>query len=185
MEKVAFLGLVALALHTNATLPRRPAGEAVEAVGPISTEQRRALELLDDAGSLGCSGEMLTSVPVDVLAELLGDGLAVAVLDGDMAFARLSITNAGRRALDRRHALEMVAASGPRGIPRTVLQAHGFAGDTLAELLRTGVAADVRETVRAGDATFELEQVRITDAGRRALGDEAPAPAGEALAGGG
>lgn len=73
------------------------------------------------------------------------------------------------RTIERR-ALELLADAGPRGVPETVLVSHGFRVMMLAELISTGLARAVSETMRPDDdREFELALVRITDAGRRAL----------------
>jgi len=47
--------------------------------------------------------------------------------------------------------------------------AHGFTPDTIASLVRDGLAATRREPMRAGGRTIEVVRVKITDAGLRAL----------------
>jgi hypothetical protein len=39
----------------------------------------------------------------------------------------------------------------------------------LGHLLRSGLAAIQRETMKSGDQTIEIDSITITDAGRRAL----------------
>jgi hypothetical protein len=68
-----------------------------------------------------------------------------------------------------RHALKLLAHS-PRGITEDVLElGHGVSCKTLAMLTLAGLATMVTETLRANDATFKIERVRITDAGRYAI----------------
>jgi hypothetical protein len=56
--------------------------------------------------------------------------------------------------------------------------AHGFSAEVLAGLLLAGLATVVTETMRVGRvSTIEVERIRITDAGRRALeGDTSGSP---------
>jgi len=48
--------------------------------------------------------------------------------------------------------------------------AHGFTIPQIAELVRDGLATATPERVRAAKKTMEIARVRITEAGRRALG---------------
>jgi len=68
---------------------------------------------------------------------------------------------------DRRRALELLAAS-PNGCTEALILANGFPIDMLVELIRTGLASDAERMV-AGGKQIEVAQVRITEAGRRAL----------------
>jgi hypothetical protein len=73
----------------------------------LSAEQRRALEMLADAGLRGCTGATLLEhgFKIDMIADLVRDGLATAHRDTMWAgrrkikVARVRITDAGRRAL--------------------------------------------------------------------------------------
>jgi DNA-binding PadR family transcriptional regulator len=49
------------------------------------------------------------------------------------------------------------------------LLADGFTVDTLADLVREGLATAQRGTLRVGGRTIRVERYRITDAGRRAI----------------
>ena len=70
---------------------------------------------------------------------------------------------------DWRQALQLLARD-PRGATEDVLElGHGFSRETLAMLALAGLATVVTETLRANDATFKIERMRITDAGRRAI----------------
>jgi len=61
-------------------------------------------------------------------------------------------------------------ASAPRGISEeSLVVAHGFAAELLAELVLAGLATVVTETVRAGGPTIKVERMQITDVGRKAL----------------
>ena len=74
----------------------------------LNTGQRRALELLADAGELGCTGASLLNhgFTVGMLADLVWSGLAkghretVRVGYRNISVARIRITGAGRRALE-------------------------------------------------------------------------------------
>ena len=76
-----------------------------------------------------------------------------------------------RRGLNpmRRRALELLA-SRPSGITKKLLMlGHGFDGDMIAGLVRTGLATAERETTKAGGKTIENVRIRIADAGRKAI----------------
>ncbi len=70
-----------------------------------------------------------------------------------------------------RQALQLLACS-PRGATEEVLVlGHGVSHQTLAMLALAGLATVVTETLRGDGGTFTIERLRITDAGRRAIGD--------------
>ena len=74
----------------------------------VNADQRRALQLLADAGAQGRTGATLFAygVRIDMLADLLREGFATARREPTKAgerqieVARLRITAAGRRALN-------------------------------------------------------------------------------------
>jgi hypothetical protein len=74
----------------------------------LSAKQRRALEILAAAGLRGCTGATLLAhrFSVDMLADLVHDGLATAHRQTmrmgrrKIQFARMRITDAGRRTLE-------------------------------------------------------------------------------------
>ena len=69
-----------------------------------------------------------------------------------------------------RQALQLLARS-PRGAIEDVLElGHGFSREMLAMLVRDGLAKLVTETFRVEGGTFTIERLRITNAGRRAIG---------------
>jgi hypothetical protein len=70
---------------------------------------------------------------------------------------------------NQRRLLEMLNVAGPRGCPEALLLANGFDIELLTGLVRAGLAIVATETVRAGDRARAVANVRITDAGRRAL----------------
>jgi hypothetical protein len=52
-----------------------------------------------------------------------------------------------------------------------IMLAHGFSIDMMVELVRAGLATARAERVVAGGKPIEVARVRITDAGRRAIGE--------------
>ena len=61
-------------------------------------------------------------------------------------------------------------AGNPHGVSDDLLVlAHGFDGDMIAGLIRTGLATKHGETITAGGPPIEVVRVRITAAGRNAL----------------
>jgi hypothetical protein len=69
----------------------------------------------------------------------------------------------------RRYALELLAKS-PNGATRELLVlVHGISRDTIAGLVRTGLATARHETVRGDGKTIRVKRYRITNAGRMAL----------------
>jgi hypothetical protein len=75
-----------------------------------------------------------------------------------------------RLSAEQRSALMILAAS-PRGLTEALLLAYGFKRDVSAGLVLAGLAIVVTETVRTGGPTIKVERVRITSAGRWALGE--------------
>jgi len=69
---------------------------------------------------------------------------------------------------EQRRALELLAAS-PGGYTKGRLLADGFTVDTLADLVREGLATAHRGAVRAGGRQIRVERYRITDDGRKAI----------------
>jgi hypothetical protein len=69
---------------------------------------------------------------------------------------------------DRRRALELLAGSRD-GVAETILLAHGFTVDMLADLVRAGPVTAKIERMVVGGRPMEVVRVRITDAGRQAL----------------
>jgi hypothetical protein len=70
---------------------------------------------------------------------------------------------------NQRRILELLNGVWPRGYPQTLLLARGFDVESLTSLVRDGLATVATETVRAGRRTLGVANVRITDAGQRAL----------------
>jgi hypothetical protein len=77
-----------------------------------------------------------------------------------------------RLTAEQREVLELLA-SDPHGATEELLVvAHGFDGDMIAGLVRSGLATPKREIMKAGGKTVEVVRVRITAAGRDALAVE-------------
>jgi hypothetical protein len=70
---------------------------------------------------------------------------------------------------DRRRALELLASC-PEGCSEAIMLTHGFTTAQMVELVRAGLASVSAERVVAGRTTVEIARVKITEAGRRALG---------------
>jgi len=71
---------------------------------------------------------------------------------------------------ERRRALELLAAS-PDGCTEAIILAHGFTTDFLVDLIRAGLATAQTERAVVGRRSMQVTRMRITDAGRRALGE--------------
>jgi TolB-like protein len=69
---------------------------------------------------------------------------------------------------EQRQALELLTGT-PRGCTKGRLLADGFTADTLADLVREGLATVQRETMRVGGRAIRVERYRITDDGRKAI----------------
>jgi hypothetical protein len=78
---------------------------------------------------------------------------------------------------EQRQVLELLAGS-PRGCyTKGRLLADGFTVDTLADLVREGLATAQRGTLTVGGRTIRVERYRITDAGpRRSKSDQRLTP---------
>ena len=71
----------------------------------------------------------------------------------------------------QRRALELLSDAGQQGCTGATLLAHGFSIDMLADLVRAGLATAHRKPLMSpGQRQIDVARVRITDAGRRALG---------------
>jgi hypothetical protein len=71
---------------------------------------------------------------------------------------------------DQHQALRRLAGV-PRGVTKSLMQAHGFTHEVITGLVLTGLATVVPEIARIGESTIEVELVMITDAGRKAIGN--------------
>jgi hypothetical protein len=69
----------------------------------------------------------------------------------------------------RRRALELLAGSRD-GCTEAIMLAHGFSIEQMVELVNAGLATAKAERMVASSRTFEVARVRITEAGRLALG---------------
>jgi hypothetical protein len=96
-----------------------------------------------------------------------------------MNFARNSVSlarkppaSSKRLSREQRHALKMLA-NAPRGVSEEVLVvAHGFSAEMIADLVIAGLATVVAEMKKAPRGlTIKIERIRITDEGRKTLGD--------------
>ena len=54
------------------------------------------------------------------------------------------------------------------------MMAHGFTSKLIAELVRAGVATAEARRVLAGGRTVDVTRIKLTDAGRQALGRSCP-----------
>jgi hypothetical protein len=68
-----------------------------------------------------------------------------------------------------RSALELLTVD-PRGLAEPLLLTYGFRRKMLAGLVRTGLATAQRQTVKVRGQPARVVRIRITDAGRRAIG---------------
>jgi len=71
---------------------------------------------------------------------------------------------------DRRRALELLAGC-PDGCTDALMFANGFTAEQLLDLVHAGLATARATRMVAGERTIEVARVRITEAGRRALGE--------------
>jgi hypothetical protein len=70
-------------------------------------------------------------------------------------------------------ALELLASCRD-GCTEAIMLAHGFTVQMLVEMVRAGLASVSTEPMVVGGRTMEVARVRITEAGRRALGRARP-----------
>jgi hypothetical protein len=68
---------------------------------------------------------------------------------------------------EQRRALQFLASS-PFGVSEAIMFAQGFKRRMLANLICAGLATAQRENIKAG--SLAVGRIRITEAGRRALG---------------
>jgi hypothetical protein len=74
-----------------------------------------------------------------------------------------------RLSRSRRRALELLASSPDGATKESLVLVHGIDRDTIAGLVRTGLATARNEAVKAGGKTISSKRYRITNAGRMAL----------------
>ena len=72
----------------------------------------------------------------------------------------------------QRRALTLLAGSRHGVIEELLVRGHGFSRAVLASLTRRRLAAKEREVMMAGAKPVEVVRVRITAAGRRAIGSD-------------
>ena len=70
---------------------------------------------------------------------------------------------------NRRRALELLANSPDGATKESLVLVHAIDRDTIAGLVRIGLATARRESVRADSETIRVTRYRITSAGRLAL----------------
>ena len=70
----------------------------------------------------------------------------------------------------RRRALKLLAASA-EGCTEAIMLAHGFTSERLVHLVQAELATATAERMRTGNRTIEVIRMKITDAGRQALGE--------------
>jgi hypothetical protein len=80
-----------------------------------------------------------------------------------------------RLSAPRRRALELLANSPSGATQELLVVVHGIGRDTIAGLVRAGLATARIETVNAGSKPIKVRRYRITNAGRLAL-EGRPAP---------
>jgi hypothetical protein len=80
-----------------------------------------------------------------------------------------------RLSVPRRRALELLASSPDGATKELLIVTHGIDRDTIAGLVRAGLATARIETVNGGSKPTKIRRYRITNAGRLAL-DGWPAP---------
>jgi hypothetical protein len=68
-----------------------------------------------------------------------------------------------------RSALELLTVD-PHGLAEPLLLTYGFRRKMLAGLVRTGLATAQHQTVKVRGQAAKVIRIRITDAGRRAIG---------------
>jgi hypothetical protein len=66
----------------------------------------------------------------------------------------------------------MLDDAGPHGCAEALILANGFDIELLTGLVRAGLTTLATETVRASGRTLGISNVKITDAGRRAVESE-------------
>jgi cold shock protein len=72
---------------------------------------------------------------------------------------------------EQQRALKLLASSDQAINEELLIHSHGFSRGVLASLVRRRLAGQEREVVMAGGKAVEVVRIRITAAGRRAIGD--------------
>jgi hypothetical protein len=84
---------------------------------------------------------------------------------------------------EEQRALSLLAGS-PDGCTTSIMMAHGFTPETLADLVRHSLAATRPETVRTGGTSIEIVKMHITAAGRKAIAEGKVPPSWGSTTGG-
>jgi uncharacterized metal-binding protein len=71
---------------------------------------------------------------------------------------------------EQRRALQLLARC-PDGCTTSIMMAHGFKPEILADLVRHGLAVSKPKTVLAGETPVEVVWMHITEAGRKAIAE--------------
>jgi len=79
-----------------------------------------------------------------------------------------------RRGKQQHQAALRLLAANPQGLAEGLLAAHGVTIEDMVALVQAGLATAMGERVRAGDRVIEVAIVKITDAGRKAIGQCEP-----------
>ena len=74
-----------------------------------------------------------------------------------------------RLSAEQRHVLELLASDQRDGSREALVFIHQFDRDTIAGLVRTGLATTQRVILKAGDKVVEVVRITITKAGRQAI----------------
>jgi hypothetical protein len=77
-----------------------------------------------------------------------------------------------RTSSKQRRALTLLASSRHGANEDLLIRGHGVSRGVLASLVRRRLIATQREVVMAGATPVEVVRIRITAAGRRAIGDK-------------
>jgi hypothetical protein len=89
-----------------------------------------------------------------------------------MSYAVTVSSQQPRLRSEQRRALALLASSRPGVNAALLVYGHGFKRGVLGGLVRRGLAAAEHEVVMGGDKAVEVVRIRITEAGRRAIGSE-------------
>jgi hypothetical protein len=77
-----------------------------------------------------------------------------------------------RTSSEQQRALKLLASSRHGVNEELLIRGHGFSREVLSSLIRRSLAVTQREVVMAGAKAVEAVRIRITAAGRRAVGAE-------------
>jgi hypothetical protein len=77
-----------------------------------------------------------------------------------------------RTSSEQQRALKLLASSRHGVNEELLIRGHGFSHGVLSSLIRRRLAVTQREVVMAGGKAVETVRIRITAAGRRAVGAE-------------